>query len=173
MTNEQDYKSECKSFILVIFVIIIIIWYYFKSLVKERKVNELDSLKKKIEENRKLDDALKKKTRRTFTFIRLIVIILYFAINIIFSKFFCCCALFSNQCIGSLLNYNTIFFIVVSAFTFARFGSFNSYHKWWSRYETKIEVYIYRKSPDLQNIIKNDQIYKAQLESEIKSLELE
>jgi hypothetical protein len=52
------------------------------------------------------------------------------------------------------------------------FGSFTSYNNWWGSLETKIEVLIYRKSPDLKKMINDDLLYKDQLEMEIKNLNL-
>jgi hypothetical protein len=78
----------------------------------------------------------------------------------------------NNQVISDFLNYNSIFFILVSALTFVMFGSFTSYNNWWGSLETKIEVLIYRKSPDLKKMINDDLLYKDQLEMEIKNLNL-
>lgn len=172
MKKKKNTKKIFKeqSFIpIALMIIVILIVYYFFVFLKEKKIKELEELKKTIESKKQLNDALKKTLNKTFTSIRIFFILLYFLINAYLYYFF------NNSyptlvSLGHLVNINTTLFIFVSAITFAKFGSFNSYHKWWSFLETRIEVIIYKNNPDIREIIKNDTIYKKQLESEIEKL---
>jgi len=170
MAKRKKHKLEWNFNYLavIIIIIILIIWSYL--FIREKKIKELEALKQKIRENEKLNFALKLKTKRTFLFIRILLIAAYFAVNIVcfINNYNGHCA----QCIGTLVNYNTFIFIIISALTFAIYGSFNSFKIWWRILEIRIETLIYRKSPELKQIIKYDIEYKKQLEKEIEEIDL-
>lgn len=167
-SNNNQFKESYLP--LVIIAIITIFFILFRVFIKEKKIKELEDLKINIESNKRLNDALKEKIARTNAKIRWVTILLYVLVNVL--VYF---SLMGNanppfEKLGHIVNQNSVFFIFVTAFTFARFGSFNSYRKWWSFIETRIEVKIYKNNPDIREIIKNDMIYQKQLEEEIESL---
>lgn len=175
MDNEKNNKEEKAPYwILIIIVVVVVILYYLQAFfIREKKTKELESVKKKIKENKNLNEALESRLKKIFFVIRFIFILAYFGINLWLYK--CCCSCsccLCSPCLKIILNYNTALFIFVSAVTFVRFGSFNSYNKWWEKYEAKVEAYVYEKYPNLKKIIADDTKYKEQLEDEIKKLDL-
>lgn len=163
LTGEQ-LKNIANATLLFFIIVLAILIAYFQSL-KKKKQGELEDVRKTLEQRQKLKDALEKKKKHYFTFIRCFFMMTYLALNASF-YFICYCE------IGEILNWNSVFFITVSALTFARFGSFSEYNKWWSFAETGIDSYIYRESPDLKKLIENDIQYKEKLEKEIDDLNL-
>lgn len=155
--KEKDYSYHWFFLGLVVILILIL------SLLSKQKEKELEEIKNKLQENEKLLKALEQRTKRVFMFSRFIFIFTYFFFNFYFYKW-------DSLSIEKLLSYNSTIFILISGLTFVRFGSFSSYNRWWRFAEIKIEVFIYRKSPDLRKIIINDEKYKIELETEIKEL---
>lgn len=166
MNNNNNKEKDTSWQMLAI--VIIVIWLYFSALISQRKI-VLEAIKTKIEENKELDNALEIKIRKIFFIIRCGSFVFWFFVN--WLVYFIKCQSFCFDCMDKLLSCNNIIFIIFSALTFAKYGSFNSYHKWWRNYETNIKVHIYRKYPNLKTIISNDIKYKEELEKEIEELD--
>lgn len=159
-TNDETYWTR----IVIVVAIILLFIYYFFSKTRSDKEKELAELKRKLQENEQLDTELQKRKRRYFDFIRWSIVCIYLVINLLYFYF-------RNVSIDFLVDINSASFIFVSALTFARFGSFDGYHRWWFNWEIRIEAWIYRKSPQLKKIIEDQKIYKTQLEKEINDID--
>ena len=157
--DRNDALGDISGLVLIA-ILAIIAWAILRRREKEK---ELAELRERLESNTVLNAALEKRMRTYFTIIRWLFIMSYLIIN----SFLLISAMVD---VGSLLNWNSVVFILISSLTFARFGDFNSYKKWWIFLEIKVEVYIYRKSPELKKLIADDVNYRIELEKEIEEL---
>jgi len=159
-TKEENISDRIK--ILVIIIILFILVYFSK--LRKEKEKELNDVKAKLRENEKLNEALQKRKRNYFTLIRWLIVIAYLTVNFL---------AYYSWCYGldAILNTNGAIFIIISALTFARFGSFDSYNRWWYYWEIKVEISIYKNSPELKQIIAEQQEYKKSLEKEISDID--
>ena len=160
-TNKKDTLSD--SIKLIVLVIILFLKFHFLKLRKEKE-KELNDVKAKLTENKKLNEALQQRKRNIFKASRWTIVLTYLIIN--FSAYYSL-----HYCFDTILNTNSAIFIIITALTFASFGSFDSYNRWWSSWEIIVEILIYKKSPKLKQTINEQQEYKKSLEKEISDID--
>lgn len=159
----KDFKKEeNQNTILVILTIIIVVFLLIFAQLKAKK-KELEDVQNKIRSKEELLAKLTKREKRIFRFIRALFVFAFFTL---------CAWWFWGKAVSldTILNRSSGILIIISGFSFIRFGSFNDYHKWWSFAEIWVQARIYKGSPDIRAELNNDLEFKAQLEKEIDDL---
>lgn len=116
---------------------------------KSDKINRLQNryqkLKILIERKEELNNKLKKKFKRIYFGVRVLLIVLYIGYSVVLYY------IFNITKLGDLLNWNQLALLVISVFSFIAFGTITNAIEFITKVKMWIESKVYSKHIDIEN----------------------